>query len=107
MITKATTTTGAVYLLVSDSRRLVKIKHGRIVGGNYDSILNSKVSDHLLGSEEFRLPWNEPSLWVGSLPVVGKTYYVSTRNEWWITTPIVSVENISEDEANKLVKDSR
>lgn len=104
---KATTKNGSIYLLVSDSQRLVKIKHGRVVGGAYDSILNSKVSDHLLGSDEFRLPWNEPDLWTDSLPVVGKTYYVSTRNEWWITTPIVSVENISEDEANKLVKDSR
>lgn len=98
---KATTSTGAIYYLPSEGRRLYKVKNGRIVGGYYDSIWSMKYSTLVAGEEGFNLPWHSPEVWKDGLPVVGKHFYVATRNEWWVTTPIVSVEEVDESEIDR------
>jgi hypothetical protein len=52
----------------------------------------TKVGDkyHALG-----LPWSDPTSWEDSTrPVMGRRMYVQGKDEWRISTPIVSVEDL-------------
>lgn len=86
---KATTETGTTYtrtrgFVVVDSKR-----HGKTTIRLW-SIMVALVDEDAV---TLGTPWDNPEQWaVADEPVIGRRLYVSGRDEWRISTPIVSVE---------------
>ncbi len=39
-------------------------------------------------------PWEADTGWESELPEVGQHLYITSRDQWWISTPIVEVNEI-------------
>lgn len=39
-------------------------------------------------------PWEAPDDWFDRLPVEGEHLFVTSRDLWWVSTPVVSIEEI-------------
>lgn len=100
---KITTTSGAVYLI--DHGHWARFKNGHIVDGWW-AVWDLKQSNDNLNLKEigFQSPWEEgQTSWddvswtTPELLTPGRHMYIRGRETWWITTPVVSVED-EEDE---------
>lgn len=95
---KVTTETNRVYLIDVEGgfwRRLPKTEGG--YAGGWERTWRLEKGTH------FAFPWDSPeNTWEPGLPEVGKYMFVSAKDVWWTSTLVVSVEEISEPEINRL-----
>lgn len=105
MRTKITTSVNSIYVIYGENDHLVKIKDGKIVGGNWERILDSQVTDLPYYDYGFRLPGEDSSLWYSSSPTVNKHWYVTTKSQWFLTSMVTSIEEISYSDFEALLSD--
>lgn len=98
MIVDATTMSGAVYRIDREEGFWMKWSRQNDTDLNKvfvcaiptEKIWSLKVGDHLAQS-----PWERPDLWVDSdLPVFDKHLFISAKNYWVLSTPIVNVSEV-------------
>ena len=77
-----TTATGATYDLDLEAGFWRKRE------GSWD-----RLWDYKAGNVK-AFPWNAPDDWFDRLPVEGEHLFVSARDHWWVSTPVVSVEEV-------------
>jgi hypothetical protein len=81
---KITTKTGSVYSIDDHGICIKTDKDGNRID-SFKPLVMIPVPDHInLLKEVYTLPHGDP--------VVGQRLYLSGLNVWWITTPVVSIE---------------
>lgn len=89
---KVTTKSGRQYLVDVENqfwRRLPKTEGGYTM--SWDRLWSLQKGTH------FDWPSRSPEgTWEEGLPEVGKFMYVSSRDQWWTTTEVVSIEEVEE-----------
>jgi hypothetical protein len=97
----ATTETGTTYELNGSRVQILEALSGpRWQSGSTFTLYSSQVAEE---TPELKKPWayndGEENPWEDSwVPVIGKRWYVSGKDEWRVSTPIVSIEEIKEEE---------
>lgn len=82
---RVTTSTGSVYEFVDG----FVLKNGYMLG----SVIVLMASENPIN-----YPWVANDGWEDRFPEVGEHMYVNTLREWWISTPIVSIEEVDDNE---------
>lgn len=89
-----TTETGAKYLVDIDRQFWMKISRD---GYKYPWERTWRLEHGRVGETVTDFPWVENSGWKPGLPEVGDNLYISCRDSWWISTPVVSIEEVEDE----------
>lgn len=82
------TATGAKYHIDLEHQFWRKIsRDGRV--GHWDRLWAIKHS-----AEHNPYPWEEGSKWQNGVPAPDEHLFISSRDNWWISTLVVSVEEV-------------
>lgn len=86
---EVTTESGRKYHVDPENRFWMRIaKTGEHQGG-WERIWTLQKGTH------FAFPWDSPEgTWEDGLPEVGKFMFVSSKDQWWTSTEVVSIEEI-------------
>lgn len=88
---KVTTTTGRIYLVDTENQFWMRLnKDGS--KNQWERIWSLQCGTY------FSHPWTAPAeTWEDGDPVVGKYMHVASRNNWWTTTKVVSIEEVDKN----------
>ena len=90
---KITTNTGSVYTIKRGICQ--KSKDGYVIDTFKVWVMKQNKD---VEAKALMLPWQDGEQWETiSRPTIGRHMYVAGKDVWWITTPVVSVED-EEDE---------
>jgi len=91
----ATTASGTTYEQDGGRVRIVSDRDTQVFTV-YDMRVSTGVAEEGKG---YRLPWANPIGWLrANRPEIGKHLYVSGKDEWRASTPVVSIVDIEEAE---------